>query len=207
MNQNYGMLVLFIFTFKNNQIFKHMKTNPFSNWWSLALSGIIAILYGLLAFYNPGDMLTTIVSFFGIIILIVGLAMVIGVINNIKNKKNYTADLIWTILTLAVGGVLTFYTTEAVKIFVIIIGVWAILVGVLQLYLMTRLDPGDKNKNSFLINGIITIIFGVILFFDPFASAGAFLIVTGILALIVGVILIVLAIKMKSLSEEFDKIN
>jgi uncharacterized membrane protein HdeD (DUF308 family) len=201
------MLVLFIFTFKNNQIFKHMKTNPFSNWWSLALSGIIAILYGLLAFYNPGDMLTTIVSFFGIIILIVGLAMVIGVINNIKNKKNYTADLIWTILTLAVGGVLTFYTTEAVKIFVIIIGVWAILVGVLQLYLMTRLDPGDKNKNSFLINGIITIIFGVILFFDPFASAGAFLIVTGILALIVGVILIVLAIKMKSLSEEFDKIN
>jgi uncharacterized membrane protein HdeD (DUF308 family) len=207
MNQNYGKLVLFIFTFKNNQIFKHMKTNPFSNWWSLALSGIIAILYGLLAFYNPGDMLVTIVSFFGIIILIVGLAMVIGVINNIKNKKNYTADLIWTILTLAVGGVLTFYTTEAVKIFVIIIGVWAILVGVLQLYLMTRLDPGDKNRNSFLINGIITIIFGVILFFDPFASAGAFLIVTGILALIVGVILIVLAIKMKSLSEEFDKIN
>lgn len=184
-----------------------MKTNPFSNWWSLALSGIITILYGLLAFYNPEDMLTTIVSFFGIIILIVGLAMVVGVINNIKNKKSYTADLIWTILTLAVGGVLTFYTAEAVKIFVIIIGVWAILVGILQLYLMTRLDSDDKNKNGFLINGIITIVFGVILFFDPFASAGAFLIVTGILALIVGVFLIVLALKMKSLSEEFDKTN
>lgn len=184
-----------------------MKTNPFSNWWSLALSGIIAILYGLLAFYNPGDMLTTIVSFFGIIVLIVGVAMVIGIINNIKNNKSYAADLIWTILTLAVGGVLTFYTTEAVKIFVIIIGIWAILVGALQLYLMTRLDPDDKNRISFLINGIITIVFGVILFFDPFASAGAFLIVTGILALIVGVILIVLALKMKSLSEDFDKIN
>jgi len=184
-----------------------MKNNPFSNWWSLALSGIIAILYGLLAFYNPGDMLTTIISFFGIIILVVGVAMLIGVINNIRNDKPYAADLIWTILTLAVGGILTFYTTEAVKIFVIIIGIWAILVGVLQLYLMTRLDANDKNRNSFLINGVITIIFGVVLFFDPFASAGAFLIVTGILAIIVGVILIVLAIKMKSLSKEFEKIS
>lgn len=181
-----------------------MKKNPFSNWWSLVLSGIIAILYGLLAFYNPGDMLKTIIGFLGIIILVVGVAMLIGVINNIKNKQSYAADLIWTIFTLAVGGVLTFYTAESVKVFVIIIGIWAVLVGALQLYLMTQLAPEDKNRNSFLINGVITIIFGVILFFDPFQSAGIFLIVTGVLAFIVGVFLIVLAIKMKSLSKEFE---
>ena len=181
-----------------------MKSNPFSNWWSLALSGIICVLYGLLAFYNPGDMLTTIISFLGIIILVVGIAMLIGVINNIINNKAYAADLVWTIITLAVGGILTFYTTEAVKIFVIIIGIWAILVGALQLYLMTKLESDDKNRNSFLINGVITIIFGVILFFDPFKSAGIFLIVTGILAFIVGIFLIVLAVKMKGLAKEFE---
>ena len=92
-----------------------MKSNPFSNWWSLALSGLIAILYGLLAFYNPGEMLKNIVSILGIIILIVGVAMLIGVINNIKNKQPYVADLIWTIVTLAVGAILTFYTTTTSK--------------------------------------------------------------------------------------------
>lgn len=182
-----------------------MKSNPFSNWWSLALSGIIAVLYGLLAFYNPGEMLTTIVGFLGIIILVVGIAMLIGVINNIKNKQTYVTDLIWTIVTLAVGGVLTFYTTEAVKIFVIIIGVWAVLIGALQLYLMTLLETGDNNRNSFLINGVITIIFGVILFFDPFKSAGALLIITGVLAFIVGIALIVLAVKMKSLAKSYGE--
>ena len=111
---------------------------------------------------------------------------------------------IGTIITLAVGGILTFYTTEAVKIFVIIIGIWAILVGVLQLYLMTQLESGDNNKTSLLINGVLTVIFGVILFFDPFKSAGIFLILTGVLAFVIGIFLIVLAIKMKSLAKEYD---
>lgn len=180
-----------------------MKSNPFSNWWSFALSGIIAIFYGILAFYNPGDMLEDIVSFFGIVVLIVGIAMLIGVINNIKNKQPYFGDLVWTIITIVIGGVLTFYTKEAVSLFVIMIGAWAILVGVMQLYLMTKLNSEDKSRTSFLINGVITIIFGVILFFKPFEAAGALLVVTGILAFIVGVWLIVIAIKMKSLAKEF----
>jgi uncharacterized membrane protein HdeD (DUF308 family) len=180
-----------------------MNKNPFSNWWSFALSGVIAILFGLLALYNPGGMLKTIVTYFGIIVLIVGAAMFIGVIVNIKNKQPYLTEMIWAILTIGVGGVLTIFTTEAVKIFVTIIGIWAFIVGAVQLYLMTRLDPEDKSKNTFLINGVITIIFGVILFFDPFNSASFLLILTGILALIIGVMLIVLSFKMKSIAREY----
>ena len=89
-----------------------------------------------------------------------------------------------------------------VSLFVIMIGAWALLVGGMQLYLMTKLDADDKSRTSFLINGVITIIFGVILFFKPFEAAGALLIVTGILAFIIGVWLIVIALKMKSLAKE-----
>ncbi len=181
-----------------------MNSNPFSNWWSFALSGVIALLYGLLAIYNPGDMLTKIIGFFGIVILIVGIAMVIGVINNIKNKRTYVADLIWAIITIIVGGILTFYTTETVKIFVIIMGVWAILIGAFQLYLMTKLDSSDKSRNIFLINGVLTVIFGVILFFNPFTSAKALLILTGIIAFIIGIVMIIISLKMKSLSKELE---
>lgn len=181
-----------------------MKSNFVSNWWSLALSGIIALLFGFLAFYNPEGMLTKIIGFFGIVILIVGIAMLIGVINNIRNKQPYAPDLIWTIITIAVGAVLTFYTNEAVQVFVVIIGVWAILIGSVQLFLMTKLDSSDKSRNTFLINGVITIIFGIIMFFNPFQSARFILILSGILAFIIGILLIVLAIKMKSLSKELN---
>jgi len=181
-----------------------MKSNPFSNWWSLAFNGIIALLYGVLAIFISADTLLTIITWFGIVILIVGIAMLIGVINNIRNKQTYAVDLIWTILTIAVGGILTFYTQRSVEVFVIIIGCWALLIGVVQLYLMSKLESTDGSKNTFLINGIVTIIFGVILFFNPFSAAKALLIFTGILAFIIGVILIVLAVKMKSLSKEFE---
>jgi len=179
-----------------------MKTNIVSNWWSLTLSGIIAIFFAFLAFYNPETLLTTIISIFGIIVLIVGIAMLIGTIGNIRNKQPYAAELIWSILTIIVGGILTFYTSEAVKIFVIIVGIWAILIGALQIYFMTLLEAPDKNRTPFLINGLISIIFGVILFFNPFSSAKFLLIISGILALIMGIFLIVLSFKVKNLEKK-----
>ena len=179
-----------------------MKSNSFSNWWSLALSGVIALLYALLAFYNPGEMIVKIIGIFGIIVLIVGIAMLIGVISNIRNSQPYIADLVWTIITLAVGAILSFYTTEAVKIFIIIMGAWAIFVGAVQLYTMAKLEPSDKSRNTFLINGILSIVLGVIMFFNPFESASILLFLTGILAFVIGIILIVLSIKMKGLAKE-----
>jgi len=181
-----------------------MNSNPFSNWWSIAVNGIIALLYGILAIFIPGETILTIIIWFGIVVLVVGVAMLIGVINNIRNKLPYGTDLLWAILTIVIGGVLTFYTQRSIEIFVIIIGLWAILVGAVQLYLMTKLDSSDKSRNTFLINGVLTVIFGVVLFFNPFTSAKALLILTGIIAFIIGIVMIIISLKMKSLSKELE---
>ena len=181
-----------------------MKSNLFTNWWSFALSGIIALLYGILAFTNPEGMLNTIVTYFGIIILIVGISMLIGVISNYRNKQPYATELIWAILTIVIGGILTFYTSQAVKIFVITIGIWAIIVGSVQLYITIKLDKEDKNRIPFLINGVVTVIFGVIMFFDPFHSANFLLQITGVLALIIGMMLIYLSVKMKGMAKQIE---
>jgi uncharacterized membrane protein HdeD (DUF308 family) len=182
-----------------------MNSNPFSNWWSIAINGVIALLYAVLAIFIPGETILTIIIWFGIIVLIIGIAMLIGVINNIRSKRPYGTDLIWAILTIAIGTILTVYTQRSIEIFVIIIGLWALLIGGIQLYLMTKLDVSDKGKNTFLINGILTIIFGVVLFFNPFTSAKALLILTGIIAFIMGILMIVIAIKMKGLSKQIDR--
>lgn len=181
-----------------------MNSNPFSNWWTIAVNGIIALLFGILALFIPGETILTIIIWFGIVVLVVGIAMLIGIINNIRNKLPYGTDLLWAIITIVIGGILTFYTQRSIEIFVIIIGLWAILIGAVQLYLMTKLDSSDKSRNTFLINGVLTIIFGVVLFFNPFASAKALLILTGIIAFVIGIVMIILSLKMKSLSKEFE---
>ncbi len=177
-----------------------MKQNNNGNWWTLAFNGIIAILYGLLAIFVSEKTLLAIVMYFGIVILIIGAAMLFGVINNMKNKQPYAADMAISIITLIIGGLLTFYTQRSLEIFVIVIGSWAILLGIFQLYLLSNKNFTKSTKNTFLINGLLTLAFGVILFFNPFESATIMLMFSGILAFVFGIILIAISMKVKNLT-------
>ncbi len=185
-----------------------MKTSLVNNWWLLSLNGVIAILYGLMAIFVPSGTLLTIVMYFGIVILIIGVSMLIGAINSARNQLPYMSDLISSVLTIAIGALLTFYTQKSLEIFVIVVGSWAILLGIFQLYIMSRMDKTSGSKNTLLINGLITLAFGVVLFLNPFASAAFMVVVSGVLAFIVGIILIALSVKLrnfeKSIVEDVD---
>ncbi len=178
-----------------------MAKNNFSNWWTLAFNGVIAILYGLLAIFVPQTTLLTIVTYFGIVILIIGLAMLFGVVNNMKNKQSYAGDMIISIVTIIIGGLLVFYTQKSLEIFVIVIGSWAILLGIFQLFLLTNDHYTKSTKNTFLVNGLLTLAFGVMLFFNPFEAASIMLVISGILAFVFGIILISISMKVKNLTD------
>lgn len=178
-----------------------MDSKLMSNWWSMAINGVIALFYGILATFYPLDTLMGIITWFGIIIIVIGVAMLIGAISNIKNNIPYTTDLIWSILVLIVGLLLTFYTQRSVQIFFSLMGIWAIIVGVVQLIMVSKISSGDSSKNMLLANGVLTVVFGVLLIIFPITSANAVLVISGVVALFVGVILIVTAIKIRNLAK------
>lgn len=176
-----------------------MKTNSYSiNWWVLAFNGIIALLFGLMAIFSPIDTLKIIVTYFGIVMIIVGVAMLFGVYSSMKNGLNYGTDLISTIITIGLGVVLAFFTEKSLEIFVIVVGVWAIMLGIGQLIIMASLQSkGDKR--FLLFSGLFTIVFGLLLFFNPFASASIFVVLIGVMATLIGIVLISFAFKLKNL--------
>ena len=175
-----------------------MKSKTLSNWWVLAFNGIIALLFGLMAIFSPLETMNVIVMYFGFVMIIVGIAMAYVAYINMKNQLRYGRDLISSFITIGLGIVLAFFTERSMEILVLVVGIWAVILGISQLIIMMNIhSPGDKRM--LLINGIITIAFGIILFFNPFASAAVFIVLTGILAVMVGIILIVLSIKLKNL--------
>lgn len=182
-----------------------MKSKRLSNWWLLTLNGIIAIVYGILAVFIPGTTIVAMVMYFGIIILIIGLAMLWGAINSIRANLPYTTDLISSLVTIAIGALLTFYTSKSLTIFVMIIGSWAVLVGIVQLYVATRSELVPGEKNTLLVNGIITLIFGVILFLNPFESATILVVISGVLAFIFGIVLIAMSVRLKNVEKFLEK--
>lgn len=188
---------------RNGKIFlslqkKTMETDISKRWNLMAINGAIAIIFGALAIFVPQATLVTLVTYFGIIILLLAVAMLIGVFMNIKNGLGYGTDLAEAIVLLVIGVLLTFYTTQSLKVFVIVIGSWGILIGLMQLFFAFKVSPDLNGKTTLLINGGLTILFGIVLFFNPFQVAEIFVVLIGILAILVGTILVVLAIKMKN---------
>jgi uncharacterized membrane protein HdeD (DUF308 family) len=182
-----------------------MQTDISQRWATLAINGAIAIIFGVLALFVPGPTLITLVTYFGIVILLVGIAMLVGVIMNIRNGLGFGTDLAEAILLIVIGILLTFYTEQSLKVFVIVIGSWAILIGLLQLFFAFKVAPELNGKNSLLINGGLSLLFGIVLFFNPFQAAVFVLVLTGILAIVVGTILIVIALKMKSFFHQLNQ--
>lgn len=86
-----------------------------------------------------------------------------------------------------------------------IIGSWAVLIGILQLYMATKPELLAGEKNTLLVNGIITLIFGIILFFNPFETAAFLVVISGILAFIFGIVLIAISIRLKNLERFLEK--
>ncbi len=176
-----------------------MNSNSYIiNWWVLAFNGLIALLFGLMAIFSPLDTLKVIIMYFGIVMLIVGIAMLFGVYSSMKNKLNYGTDLISALVTIALGIVLAFFTERTLQIFVIVIGIWAIMLGIGQLLIMKDLkSKGDKK--FLLYSGLFTLVFGVLLFFNPFALASIFVVIAGVMSTIIGLVLISFAFKLKNL--------
>lgn len=174
------------------------ETSYSSNWWILTFNGLVALLFGLLAIFAPIDTLKIVVFYFGIVILIVGLAMLFGVYSSMKNKLSYGTDLISAVITLALGVVLTFFTEKTLEIFVIVLGIWAIMLGIGQLIIMSALSH-KADKRYMLYSGLFTLLFGILMFFNPFAMASIMTIIAGIMAALIGIVTIAFSFKLKNL--------
>lgn len=168
------------------------------NWWTLALRGAIAILFGLLLFFFPGITLATAIFLFGLFALLGGILVVIAAI---KDRQEY--DRWWLLLSqglIGIGiGLLTLFWPTAVTLIVLyVIAAWAILSGILEIVAAIQLRRAIDNEWLLGLAGVLSVIFGLILVFWPVAGILAILWVIGIYAIIFGVLLLLLALRLRS---------
>jgi uncharacterized membrane protein HdeD (DUF308 family) len=100
---------------------------------------------------------------------------------------------------LIIGIFIVVYTKKSLELFTIIVGIWAILIAVLQIVILIQIIKRSVYRKVMIFNSIITLIFGIILFTNPLESIAAMVYITGALAIVFGSILIYIAIKIKSL--------
>jgi len=167
------------------------------NWWLVALRGLVAILFGVLALVWPGVTLITLIWLFGAFALVNGL---LSLILAAKAPKGYprVGSLILGGLLGILAGLLTFVMPGITALgLLILIALWAIVTGMMELVAAIRLRKIITNEWLLVLTGVLSIAFGVLLILMPAAGALALIWWIGIWALVFGILLMVLAFRMR----------
>ena len=168
------------------------------NWWLLALRGLVAVLFGVLAFVWPGITLITLVWLFGAFALVNGL---LSLVLAAKAPKGYPrlGSLIFGGLLGILAGLVTFVMPGITALgLLILIAAWALVTGILEIIAAIRLRKIITNEWLLILAGIASVAFGVILLLRPAAGALALIWWFGAWALIFGILMIVLALRMRN---------
>lgn len=155
----------------------------FTNPWFLVVQATIAIIFGIIALVNPEITLKAIVQFFGILFLVAGVFFVIMTRSNFRNLSDFwfyegIADII-------IGLLFIIFPALVVNVFVIILGMVALILGIVNLNIIVKRKPYFFWLS--ILRNIILVAFGVLFIVVPFEGAAVIINIIGLVALIYGI--------------------
>jgi len=168
------------------------------NWWLLALRGLVAVLFGVLAFVWPGATLITLVWLLGAFARTNG---ILSLVLTAKTPKDYpkVGSLILGGLLGILAGLLAFVMPGITALdLLILIMAWAIVTGVMELVAAVRLRKIIANEWLLVLAGIASVGFGILLLLYPATGALVLTWWIGAWAIVFGILLIILAFRMRN---------
>jgi uncharacterized membrane protein HdeD (DUF308 family) len=170
------------------------------HWWVVALRGLAAIIFGILAFIWPGITLTVVILFYGAYALVDGLLAVYAAIRS--RGQHLWALLLEGIVGIAAGLIALLWPALTALALVYVIAVWAILTGALEIVAAVRMRRVISNEWALIFAGALSVVFGVLLVIQPGAGALTLVWLIGLYAVLFGLGLLVVAWRLRGLLED-----
>lgn len=164
-----------------------------SKWWVVALRGILAILFGIVALVNPGVTLLSLAFVFGAYAFLDGVFAIVSAFGHAGREAVWY--VLEGILGIAVGIATFFYPGITAQALVYLVGMWAILTGIFEV--VAGFELPISRDWLLVLAGAASIIFGVLVFFNPGGGALAIVWLIAVYALVFGVTLVVFGIRLR----------
>ncbi len=171
------------------------------NWQAIALRGGAAVIFGLAFLFWPAPTLLTLVSIFGIFVIVEGVAALVGGLRPARGQGRAGGLIALGIIGIIAGIVTLVWPGITGLILVYLIGFWAIAAGVVEIADGIRLRRAIANEWLLIATGIVSLFFGLILVITPVAGALAVAFFIGFFALIYGVLQLILAFRLRALAQ------
>jgi uncharacterized membrane protein HdeD (DUF308 family) len=167
------------------------------NWWALALRGVAAIIFGVLAFVLPGVTLAALILLFGGYALVEGVLNVIAAVRGRGDDQPWWALLLEGLVSIAAGIVAFAVPGLTALALLYVIAAWAIVTGVLEIVAAIRLRRRIAGEAWLVLNGVLSIAFGVLTMLAPGAGALSLVWLIGAYAIVFGALLVGLSLQLR----------
>jgi len=163
------------------------------------IRGIAAIVFGIIAFVYPGLTIATLVLFFGAWVLIDGIFRIVGAIGHRASDPDWGWQLVIGLLGIIVG-LLTFHAPQITALaLVIYIAAWALMIGASEIALAVKMRREIKGEWFLILMGLASIVFAVLLLWNPIAGAAAVIWLIAWYAVVLGILAIFFGFRLRSL--------
>lgn len=167
------------------------------SWSTLALRGVLSLLFGFAVLLSPVMSLFILVLFFGADALIDGILAVVAAFRGSPSGRRWWAMLIEGILGIATGIFTFAWPGLTALLLLYVIAIWAIVTGIFEIIAALRLRKEIRGEWLLALRGVLAVLFGFILIANPGAGALTVVKVIGIFSIVLGVMNLILAMRLR----------
>jgi uncharacterized membrane protein HdeD (DUF308 family) len=164
------------------------------NWWAIALRGVFAILFGIAAIFLTPLTIGALVLLFGVYMLADGIFAIVSGVRAANRGERWGAFILEGVVDILAGLAAVIAPGLTLVVLIFVMGAWAVVSGGLMTWAGFRARVG---KGWLIAAGVISIVWGVLLFVAPIAGALVLTWFMGGYALFFGVALLILAFRLR----------
>jgi len=160
------------------------------------------LAFGILAAMWPGLTLMWLIALFAAYALLSGFASIAAGIENRKSHSDWWLPLLLGLVSVMAAVAAILSPTITALILVFLIGANALVGGIVDVVMAVRLRKTIQGEGFLILNGIVSILFGVFVLFFPGAGALALVWLISIYATISGILLLAVAWRVRNWTNE-----
>ncbi|HVX72918.1 MAG: HdeD family acid-resistance protein [Devosia sp.] len=176
-----------------------MAASDLQKRWGLimGLRGLVMLLAGLYAVIWPGTALLVLVMVGAAVLLVDGLLGLWALTFGGAKTGNFWFDVVRNVLAIIVGVLVllspVLSTLLTVWFFVYLVALQAIIVGVMEIVIAIRERAHYAKIWPILLSGVLYVLFGIVLLFEPLMGAIFFTVFAGVMMILFSIGLFALA--------------
>ena len=163
---------------------------------SLILLGVLGVIVGIIAIAWPSVTIQALIILFAIYAFIAAALQVMRAFRSATAGPVF-GHLLLALIDAAAGVVALVWPGPTALVLVLVVAIWAFVAGFAEIFAAFQSGETAGTRTLFILGGLVSILFGVLLFARPGVGAVTLALLFGLFALIYGVSQIVTGVELR----------